>query len=352
MSSFPGSMSDLTRKYSIVARWIFPTILAIYILYSLIYGNFREFLDVKYLTIVIFCLVGYLFILVLNAVRWVVVIRIYGIRLGLRLSFLWTLIGHFFNQVLPTSVGGDAVRIWQAARQIPLRFAVSSVVVERLVGLIALLFLICVGLPFLFFRFNLNQFLLVCGFVLLFVVGIACFVFFSRKFDKNSANKLISVIKNIILDSSDLFRNPLIFMISVSISIVMHLINSLIAIFVSRKLGADVNIVDIMLIMPSVMLVSSLPISIGGWGVREAGLALGFSMLGQPVAVAVATSIIIGLANLVSGLPGALAWALTPRAVRYQAGHPLTEALDPPRQTAVYEQARGCSPCHVSKEGQ
>lgn len=141
-------------------------------------------------------------------------------------------------------------------------------------------------------------------------------------------------------------------MISVSISIVMHLINSLIAIFVSRKLGADVNIVDIMLIMPSVMLVSSLPISIGGWGVREAGLALGFSMLGQPVAVAVATSIIIGLANLVSGLPGALAWALTPRAVRYQAGHPLTEALDPPRQTAVYEQARGCSPCHVSKEGQ
>jgi uncharacterized protein (TIRG00374 family) len=345
-------MSGLARKYSVVARWIFPAILAIYIVYGLVYGIFRDFFDTKYLTIIIFCLFGYLFILVLNAVRWVVVIRIYGVRLGLRLSFLWTLIGHFFNQVLPTSVGGDAVRIWQAARQIPLRFAVSSVVVERLVGLIALLLLISAGLPFVFFRFELGQFLIVCGFVLFFVAGMGCFIFFDRNNSKDTANKLVSIIKRTIFDARDLFKNPLILIISISISVVMHVINTLIAILVSRKLGADVNIVDIMLIMPSVMLVSSLPISIGGWGVREAGLALGFSMLGQPVAIAVATSIIIGLANLVSGLPGALAWALMPRAARYRAGRPLSEALDPPRQTAVYEQAHGCSPCRVSKEGQ
>jgi hypothetical protein len=70
------------------------------------------------------------------------------------------------------------------------------------------------------------------------------------------------------------------------------------------------------LVVPTIILIASLPISIGGWGVREAALAVGFSALGQPASVAVATSLIIGLANLVSALPGAAAWNWLPPAER------------------------------------
>ena len=72
---------------------------------------------------------------------------------------------------------------------------------------------------------------------------------------------------------------------------------------IANQLGASVSLLDVLLVLPTVMLIASLPISIGGWGVREAGLAVGFSALGQPASSAVATSLIIGFASLVSGLP-------------------------------------------------
>lgn len=319
-------MIDFFFKYSTLFRWFFPAILLACIAYGLICGNFRNFIDVRHLFLLFFCFLAYLAILALNAIRWVIVLRIYEIRFSLRLSLLWTMIGHFFNQILPTSVGGDAVRIWQVARQIPLRFAISSVVTERLVGFIALLVLIFAGLPLVFIKFDLGVFLVLFSFIILFVVVLIVFMFIDRFFNNYITSRVLLAAARIISDVRELFNYPTILFLSVSISLLMHLFNALITVFVSRKLGADVGLVDIMLIMPSVMLVSSLPISVGGWGVREAGLALGFSVLGQSISVAIATSIILGLANLISGLPGALAWSLIPQSRRHQVGRQPTES--------------------------
>ena len=64
------------------------------------------------------------------------------------------------------------------------------------------------------------------------------------------------------------------------------------------------------LIVPTVLMVSSLPVSIGGWGVREAGLAAGFIVLGHSPSHAITISLLIGLSNLAVALPGVMIWAL------------------------------------------
>lgn len=90
----------------------------------------------------------------------------------------------------------------------------------------------------------------------------------------------------------------------------MHGTTLILTATIANQLGAHVSLLDVLLVMPTVMLVASLPNSVGGWGVREAGLAVAFTALGQPASVAVATSVIIGLGNVISALPGALAWGL------------------------------------------
>ena len=53
-----------------------------------------------------------------------------------------------------------------------------------------------------------------------------------------------------------------------------------------------------------VMLLTLLPISFAGWGVREAALVSGFDLLDVPSELALATSIGFGLSGIVASLPG------------------------------------------------
>src|SRR5436309_14228371 len=60
----------------------------------------------------------------------------------------FNLFGAFFNQTLPSSIGGDAVRLWLVARGgAGWRAATYSIFVDRAVGLIALAILIAATLP-------------------------------------------------------------------------------------------------------------------------------------------------------------------------------------------------------------
>ena len=91
----------------------------------------------------------------LNAVRWVVIARTCELRLPWRRSLQWTMIGHFFNQIFPSSIGGDVVRGVLAGRGSgDIGGTVTSIALDRLAGLVALLALIAVGQPLLLARFN------------------------------------------------------------------------------------------------------------------------------------------------------------------------------------------------------
>src|SRR5499427_6042235 len=60
----------------------------------------------------------------------------------------FNLIGTFFNQTLPSSIGGDAVRLWLVARGgAGWRTATYSIFVDRAIGLIALAIVIVASLP-------------------------------------------------------------------------------------------------------------------------------------------------------------------------------------------------------------
>lgn len=86
--------------------------------------------------------------LVVRAYRWLLLLR--GLKVGVSFRRLIELyfVGNFFNAFLPSGFGGDAVRIMEAARDVPANVAAGTVIVDRLTGLMMLFVMALLALPF------------------------------------------------------------------------------------------------------------------------------------------------------------------------------------------------------------
>src|SRR5215469_5500408 len=84
----------------------------------------------------------------LGALRWREISALCHAPLGDMQAFRYNMIGSFFNQTLPSSIGGDAVRLWLVNRTgAGWRAATYSILTDRAVGLIALVLIIVASLP-------------------------------------------------------------------------------------------------------------------------------------------------------------------------------------------------------------
>ena len=61
-------------------------------------------------------------------------------------------------------------------------------------------------------------------------------------------------------------------------------------------------------LMPPIMLITTIPLTIGGWGVRENAMIIGFGLIGISSDAALALSVLLGLVGLFTTLPGGLVW--------------------------------------------
>ncbi|MFC5382662.1 lysylphosphatidylglycerol synthase transmembrane domain-containing protein [Aquipuribacter nitratireducens] len=84
----------------------------------------------------------------------------------------------------------------------------------------------------------------------------------------------------------------------------------------ARATGSDAAVADLLPAVLVTLLVSGVPLTVAGWGAREAGAALAFASVGLGAAEGVATSVGYGLLALVAALPGLLPLALPHRSTR------------------------------------
>lgn len=86
-------------------------------------------------------LVGYGIVELISATRWQILLRVQDLQLSFRRVLSLTMIGVFFNFFIPGGTGGDAVKMFYLVKETPGRrgMAILSVVVDRLIGLFALI---------------------------------------------------------------------------------------------------------------------------------------------------------------------------------------------------------------------
>ena len=263
--------------------------------------------------------------IMLAAARWRVIADQCGAKLTIPQSLRFTLIGAFFSQTLPSTIGGDAARMWFLARAAGhSKSAIYSVLVDRAAGLIwlAVFVLVCLPWSMRLIENPVGRTTLVLmgaggviGPLVLFVLTQA-----GRKtLERWRVTRHLAEISAIAWNTLTSRRAGG----SIAVmSIVIHLMSVLTAWFAAKAIGSPLGFVQSMLLMPPVILIAAIPISIAGWGVREGAMITAFSYAGLPESDGLAISVLFGVGAFAIGAIGGLVWILS------RAGPPLTVSTD------------------------
>jgi glycosyltransferase 2 family protein len=237
----------------------------------------------------------------ISANRWRLFLRINGINE--RILMLWRigLISLFQGFLLPGSQGGDLIRIYHIEKRHPNMFGIagSTVFVERLIGLILLCGFSLLALPFA----GASEDFMALGAVVLtmnVLVWLGLGVVMSRKLhgyyaqhDFRSAvlAKLVNYIERF---HFAVISFPYQKVLSASIFLICCFQISLVFVvyLVFLAYGYDLPFVQHLAIYPVVAVLSMIPVTVAGIGVREGLFIYFYGLLGVPANVAIGASVL------------------------------------------------------------
>jgi uncharacterized protein (TIRG00374 family) len=264
-------------------------------------------LDLRWIAVILIVLCIQL---LLNALRWREIVAICSYRLSLAKTLRFTFIGQFFSQVLPSTVGGDAVRIWLLARDgAGWPTAIYSVLIDRVVGVSALAIMVvaCLG-------WTLNLIHNPTARVALALIGFgaltAAFVFLALGLQHLRIMERWWVTRHLVIASRLAWRlcRSTAGLHVAALSLAIHLLTVTVAWGAAMAAHASVDFTQALFLVLPVILVATIPISIAGWGVRESAMILAFSYAGLAETDGLIVSILFGLATLAIGAIGGIVW--------------------------------------------
>jgi uncharacterized membrane protein YbhN (UPF0104 family) len=258
-----------------------------------------------------------------SAVRWWLVMRAIGAPLPLGRITALMFVGNFFTQVLPTSIGGDAVRIWQASREgIAFDRAFIGVMLERITGLIALVVMVALGVFWLGERMDppvLRFVLLACLPVLAGGLLMLCLLdrlparLADRLLTLPLFGRLLGLLGVMAADTRRVLLAQPLSSGLLLLSAAAQVFSALAVLALAQGLGLALSPLAALAVVPAIILITFIPLSFAGWGVREGASIIMLGLAGIGADQAVTVSVLFGLALLVAGLPGCLLWVLGER---------------------------------------
>ncbi len=218
--------------------------------------------------------------------------------------------GTFFNQVLPGSIGGDGVRMFDLkALGYGASEAFEGVIIDRGIGLLCLLALCLFGT---FLGSNLLPQALLRGIKTICISGIAGFGLLAILSRVPIQKKIgwISFFTRISEKIWCIFGSGRKIGIIIALSVFVHLLAVLSIYFISLSIGQNLGLLIFLVIFPSVVLLTVIPVSFAGWGVREGAMVGLFMSAGADKAPILLISILYGFLVIVASFPGLFFWLL------------------------------------------
>ena len=222
-------------------------------------------------------------------------------------------IGFFFNNFLPSMVGGDFVRVLNTSHEKGFAKALSAVLCERTVGLITMCSLAGVAAIY-----NLNRDVpavigwLAFFFLLVIVIGlvIACVLVLVLRLKPPNGRytRPLAIHLSRIYDAMvQSIRFPRVLIKTLLLSTIFHVLLVLNGYFFARSIGLDLDLMILAVIFPVAILAAMIPISLNGLGIKEGSLIL---LLGQ-IGVTTEDALIIAfLSRLFIIVGSGIGWVL------------------------------------------
>ena len=254
----------------------------------------------------------HVFGLIISAVRWKVLITAQGDQVPLFFLIKSYLVGTFFNNFLPTRIGGDVIRIYDGSRYSRTVLRSSAVVlVERMTGIVILLLFAAASA---LIRLDMARRIPVIWISLLLGIAGLLLIF---SFFTPWVNKIIELIPtrgflNKLKEKVKEFRETILFYkrrksslmlaffwaFCLQVNVILHFY------LIGKALGLNIHFIDYFIFIPIVLLIQLIPITINGLGLREGAYIEIFQFYGISAGAAfafawvdVAFMLIIGIAG-------------------------------------------------------
>jgi uncharacterized membrane protein YbhN (UPF0104 family) len=253
--------------------------------------------------------------LLISVFRWRLILRWQGHDLPFRPLWAITWISNFFSLLLPGGIGRDISRgVYLARFRIGALEIARSILTDRFIGLVSVVVL---SVPCMIFALQSGGALHVMGWVLLlFCVGLPVGLWLCHWLDRryyghktaageSRIERVVHAVAAILRD----FRSPRLFGIPFLQSCAMMAATTLCVMAISGAIGGfAAPLWSQPLFLPVIFLLSQLPISIAGIGVREAAFVSFFGAVGATAEQALALSLAFFTLGVVNNLVGGLVY--------------------------------------------
>lgn len=248
--------------------------------------------------------------IVVGARRWQLILEAFDARVPLRRLVGHNFAGQFVGNVLPSTIGGDVLRVGRSAKDVGGDTAFASVVLDRFTGFVSLPVLIVVGFlarPSLF-SVPHSWIALLCagGTVAVFgaILVIAGHPSIGGRFKQHENwMRYIGVLHQGI---DQMRRRPRLALATLAVAVGYQVIYTAGVYCAVHTIGlSTIPTAAILAYVPAIAIAQVVPISVAGFGLREGMLVLLFKPLGATTAQAVAVGLLWYAMVLIASLPGA-----------------------------------------------
>ncbi len=223
--------------------------------------------------------------------RWQILLNALEVKESVKNLIKSYLVGTFFNQFLPTIVGGDMIRAIDLSEPCQsLTKSLTIILLERFIGIIALLSLVNIGfilrmkyldeVSYVSYWPIYAQITFIVSIIVLFSMGNVI----TNEVERHVPNKFIKKVLYkilLVLNTLTKFRShPIPLLKAFVLSVTLQLVFILHYYFLSISIGLHMSFAFLLIIIPIIFLLSMLPVSINGIGLREGLFIYFFSKIG------------------------------------------------------------------------
>jgi uncharacterized protein (TIRG00374 family) len=243
--------------------------------------------------------------------RWKVLLASKGIHEPLSWLTKIYFVGYAAGQVLPTSIGGDTVRIAAHARRRPdaKAEAAGAVLMERVLGSAGTLVLVAIGLVLAIGRYNNIREIVILELALSAGLVVALALMFSRRTnvwlqERGGTKRLARGFRSLWKALHGYRSQPRALFLVLGATVVFQFIRILSIWLCGEAVGIGVSPLVYIVMGPLLFLVMLIPFTINGLGVREAFFIAFLGRFGVDADAAFATGFLFYAVTVASSIPG------------------------------------------------
>lgn len=231
--------------------------------------------------------------------------------------------GLFFSLFLPSTIGGDVARTLDLGTHTKSRSVIAaSVFLDRLSGFVGLVIVALVSLVFGCRLISEPSVYLVVFLLSVILAGLLLVIFNNGIY--NWLNRSIhkkGIVDNIRKMHSEMYffrSQPRVLVLNVLYSVIIQAGSSIFSYCVLRSLGVRINVLYPLVFNPVITVITTLPVSIGGLGLRDMSSVFFYAKAGVSQNIALAQSILNFSVIVFFGLIGGIIYAAAFRHRRIQ----------------------------------